>query len=307
MCEHHNRTHDDFDPSDPFAGLDDGPVATGDVSATTERVARQAKAKGETFPCQSCGGTGKWSNPRRVNRHGEDRCFTCNGRGYFATSYKDRVKAREQRQARKLRKAKQLSVDLDEAHNGLFIWMCENAHWNNFARDLVERIGSGKDITDNQLAAIKRTRAKCEARQAERQAARDAEKTDVDVSIIKGLFDTALERGLNKRALLAGVFNGDELVHKIKLTPAPETGKNPGAVYVKVDGEYAGKIMNGKFSPFKCPDGVGEALVKIAKDPEGEARLYGQRTGVCSACGRELTNEESIKLGIGPICREKWF
>ena len=33
----------------------------------------------------------------------------------------------------------------------------------------------------------------------------------------------------------------------------------------------------------------------------------GQETGTCSCCGRTLTNELSISLGIGPICREGWF
>lgn len=38
-----------------------------------------------------------------------------------------------------------------------------------------------------------------------------------------------------------------------------------------------------------------------------EAARYGQVTGRCACCGRELTNEESIERGIGPICWEKYF
>lgn len=33
-----------------------------------------------------------------------------------------------------------------------------------------------------------------------------------------------------------------------------------------------------------------------------QAAAYGHQTGRCMICGRELTNEESIKIGIGPIC-----
>ena len=40
---------------------------------------------------------------------------------------------------------------------------------------------------------------------------------------------------------------------------------------------------------------------------ESEAQEFGKRTGTCVCCGRELTNEESILLGIGPVCREKMF
>jgi hypothetical protein len=44
----------------------------------------------------------------------------------------------------------------------------------------------------------------------------------------------------------------------------------------------------------------------VAADPYAAAKLYGQNTGNCSCCGRELTNSLSISLGIGPICREKF-
>lgn len=35
------------------------------------------------------------------------------------------------------------------------------------------------------------------------------------------------------------------------------------------------------------------------------ACAYGLRTHTCGICGRELTNDDSIKIGIGPICRGK--
>jgi len=44
----------------------------------------------------------------------------------------------------------------------------------------------------------------------------------------------------------------------------------------------------------------------VAADPYAAAKLYGQNTGTCSCCARELTNPLSIQLGIGPICREKF-
>lgn len=33
-----------------------------------------------------------------------------------------------------------------------------------------------------------------------------------------------------------------------------------------------------------------------------EAKAYGRQTGTCCQCGRELTNETSIREGIGPVC-----
>jgi len=44
----------------------------------------------------------------------------------------------------------------------------------------------------------------------------------------------------------------------------------------------------------------------VATDPYAAAKLYGQNTGTCSCCARELTNPLSIELGIGPVCREKF-
>ena len=49
-----------------------------------------------------------------------------------------------------------------------------------------------------------------------------------------------------------------------------------------------------------------QSVQSAAADPYAAARLYGQNTGTCSCCGRELTNPLSIELGIGPICREKF-
>jgi hypothetical protein len=45
------------------------------------------------------------------------------------------------------------------------------------------------------------------------------------------------------------------------------------------------------------------ALVMIEADPLRAMQQHGTDTGRCSICNRHLTNEESIGLGIGPICR----
>lgn len=49
-----------------------------------------------------------------------------------------------------------------------------------------------------------------------------------------------------------------------------------------------------------------QRVQSVAADPYAAAKLYGQNTGTCSCCARELTNPLSISLGIGPICREKF-
>lgn len=49
-----------------------------------------------------------------------------------------------------------------------------------------------------------------------------------------------------------------------------------------------------------------KAVQSAAANPLAAAKMYGQNTGSCSCCGRQLTNALSIELGIGPICREKF-
>ena len=44
-------------------------------------------------------------------------------------------------------------------------------------------------------------------------------------------------------------------------------------------------------------------LRRIGDDPEAAMALYGHEIGRCGACGRQLTNALSRRLGIGPICR----
>jgi hypothetical protein len=52
--------------------------------------------------------------------------------------------------------------------------------------------------------------------------------------------------------------------------------------------------------------GVRNVLQRILFDPKSAAIRYGQEIGVCADCGRQLTNEESRKAGIGPVCAHKW-
>lgn len=53
-----------------------------------------------------------------------------------------------------------------------------------------------------------------------------------------------------------------------------------------------------------------DAMVSIARKimaagPEDALRRYGRELGECGHCGRDLTNDESRALGIGPVCRSK--
>lgn len=49
---------------------------------------------------------------------------------------------------------------------------------------------------------------------------------------------------------------------------------------------------------------VLQVFVRFSKNTKQTLLNYGLETGECSICGRELTDSESIRIGIGPVCRQ---
>lgn len=56
-----------------------------------------------------------------------------------------------------------------------------------------------------------------------------------------------------------------------------------------------------------APGGVKLLQEGGTKLTQEQAAAYGKLYGVCCCCGRRLTDETSIALGIGPICAKKYF
>jgi hypothetical protein len=120
---------------------------------------------------------------------------------------------------------------------------------------------------------------------------------------IRAALTTAVLKGQSKPQLNIGDFN---------FTLAPSYGSNPDYIYVKHKGKYIGKIK-GERVQLNIPPEDTDTVIALAavfnmeqQELYVEAVKYGRKTGICSCCGRTLTNGESIKLGIGPICREKY-
>lgn len=106
------------------------------------------------------------------------------------------------------------------------------------------------------------------------------------------------------------------------LSLAGARARFPGAVTLTDGARYPaarvfGRISpQGDFHPAPAAKALSEAekrdlwnLLKRLKGGEAESVFaeYGKRFGTCCMCGRELTNAESVELGIGPVCREKAF
>jgi hypothetical protein len=96
---------------------------------------------------------------------------------------------------------------------------------------------------------------------------------------------------------------------KVRLWPAPQDGKNAGHLYIKLDGEYCGKVTpSGTFLPFKLDDAdidqISDLLAAFADDPAGFATVHGQKTGNCCFCSTQIKTKESLAVGYGPDCAD---
>lgn len=49
---------------------------------------------------------------------------------------------------------------------------------------------------------------------------------------------------------------------------------------------------------------VLQVFIRFSRDTKQTLLNYGLETGECSICGRELTDSESIRIGVGPVCRQ---
>lgn len=246
--------------------------------------------------CIACNGSGLYQGVR-VHQERSD-CFACGGKGFFKTSAVARSKARDQRVQREANKEESRWSEFFSKHAALATFLIESSSWNAFSGDLIRSVKKYGDLTERQFSSAYAAEKKNAERQAQR-AQINSSRAIIDLARINELFAGVLAKGLKKPVLRAD---------KLAISIAPATGNNAGCLYVKDEGEYAGKITAaGKFFGLRSARTEIEAeLIAIAVDPKAAAIAHGRNTGNCSCCGRELTDPKSIELGIGPICLEKW-
>jgi Family of unknown function (DUF6011) len=287
MHKHENTPDTDFPDDLPWEG----------VAINPEAIPAEDNRPTYTEKCKKCGGTGRvligYVHQRYVT------CYACKGAGTFErkTSPEARAKAKASTAARKARTIEENLAGFTAHHPEVAAWLTESAPSFEFAASLLEGVRKFGGLTPNQLAAAERAIAKRNEARAAR-AAREAAAPVVDIDRIARAFDAAQASGIKRPKLSLGDF---------RFSLAPSTGVNAGALYVKMGDVYLGKIAGGKFSRSRdCTDAQQNDIVAACSDPFAAAVAHGKRTGSCSCCGRELTNPESIALGIGPICRANW-
>lgn len=242
-------------------------------------------------PCKKCRGSGRF-----ISWGGRDlgSCHACKGKGHklFKRSAADREAGRQANAARKEVKKQKAVDEFAAAHPQEWTWMCQKYNSFDFARSMADAVRQWGDLSEKQMAAVQRCMARDQQRVVEAQARVD-NAAQVDVSKISEALAKA-SQALKRPKLHLG-----DLV----ISPAPATGRNAGALYVKTGEIYLGKIMGTNFIRSRdCTDLQEQSLLTAAADPRAAAVAHGKLTGSCACCGRELTNPESVALGIGPIC-----
>ena len=258
--------------------------------------------------CEKCRGSGRF-----VSWAWRDvgPCLACKGKGFkmFKTSAESRRIGREKAAAKAVAE-RQAWID---EHKAEFEWLTAKAAepvrsdrpWT-FPTDMLEAVSKWKGLTDNQLAAVRKCMVKDAERKAERakaKAEREANAKTVDIFKIEAAFEAARKHarndgeGIKWLRLNLGDFT---------FSDAPASGQFEACIFVKAGSINLGRIVKSKFHRFAaCDDATEAKVIEAASDPFAAAKAFGQRTGTCCCCGRELTNENSRREGIGPVCATK--
>ena len=253
--------------------------------------------------CPKCRGTGRFVS---YSGRALGECFACKGRG--SKTFKTAPEARAQaRQRTVVAKAGVVADHLAELK-----WLSDTLArrdrlpegYATMLADFQTRLMAGRELSDNQMAVIVKGMARSAQWAAERLQKQVEQAVALDVTAIRAALQT-------RKKITIALFT---------FSLAPSHGNNPGAIYVKDNGAYVGKIARDAstfapgrdFDPSRLP-----ALVEAMADPAKAVKADAARRAKmlledptmsipCGCCGLTLTNPESIARGIGPICAGKW-
>jgi len=91
-----------------------------------------------------------------------------------------------------------------------------------------------------------------------------------------------------------GMYVHDEIVYRVKRSQS-------GYLYAQRVELFDGKPI------YTYAPGVFNTLDASDKMTIEAAEAYSLKINHCCCCGKTLTNTKSVTLGIGPVCRKKYF
>lgn len=165
--------------------------------------------------------------------------------------------------------------------------------WSDFVKSVKKQYDAAGFLSDKQWASLRGMKGKLDDK-AKAQAApvKEATVTDIDLSDLPSGYYS--------------VPQGDTRL-KVRVARPTKASRWHGFIFVSDGGEYGSRKNYGRQAPDKLYTGeIQDALRAILADPVGAVTAYGKLTGSCGACGRILEDEDSIALGIGPICAKKF-
>lgn len=278
---------------DFFSHLDDA-LTGADAAAALKKKAEDDKimplVSGHSEKCPKCHGSGQF-----VTYHGRilGPCRACRGKGtvFFRTSRQERDQNKARRVARAANRVDKVRAAFAAAHPDEWQWMNEQQYRFPFAQAMLGALDKYESLTEKQLAVVIKCTAEARARLQAQKAA-----PGIDVSTITQSFKEAQAHGIKYPKL--------RLAHLVFALAGPAS-RTPGAVFVTraEDKLYLGKVVDDRLLTVRaCTAELQADIVRVAADPKAAAIAYGKEYGQCSCCGRELSNPESVALGIGPIC-----
>lgn len=249
--------------------------------------------------CPRCQGTGRYTYGY-VNLKTVD-CGKCRGTGLLKTSPEQRIKARAYSATAAIRRKEENVEEFGKREPAALAWLTSNN--GDFAASLLDQVKKKGDLSPKQLQAVYQSIAREEdwAKQREQKATQ----TQIDMTDLLDRFALALKAGIKRPK----VNTGDLL-----FSLAPAHGHNAGCVYVKGekdaygDRDYLGKITpEGKFFAGRgVEDDVKQRIAKVGADVVTAAKAHGAQHNNCCFCSRDLTTDESVSNGYGPICADRY-
>lgn len=125
----------------------------------------------------------------------------------------------------------------------------------------------------------------------------------ISVASVVSFLKDAKARGLKAPKARFLAPTGGEL----RVSLAGGFTKYPGAVQVKIDERWIGRILaDGTVAgPLTSMPDVLNTLVTIGADPAKAASEYGHLMGRCAFCNLALTDAGSVEVGYGYVCAKK--
>jgi len=123
---------------------------------------------------------------------------------------------------------------------------------------------------------------------------------------IRAMFDTARRERPGRSGPQMEIGNEELTIYLFTM----RRGRNAGSVGIRStrgyspDADFYGRIDGGGRlrASRNMTDEIIDLLIDLNASPEVVVGAYGQRTGRCSFCARELTDARSVTVGYGPVC-----